>query len=844
MAINTSTRATTRAKVLTAVTVAAAGVAAYMAGSLSNDLLQNSVTTDSITRADRRYSCLLTCEHNGGFPCGASIDAASEAACSELVRSCQASCPAPDEGSVLLRADGSVELLPRAQLSLGYSKTLVALPIETVQGGIWEVTKGALPPGMTLDSASGRLFGTPTSADTFEFAVTRSVTNAKQANPIRSTAHVVLVVENQQVPMNTVGSAVPAAGAALSSIDITTPIGEVFLTREQEFDLQMNVYGIPAAEQQWSIAYGRLPEGMELTPLGRLRGRPTEKVGDYRFGVMVTSLRHAAAGIRDYSDGVIRVVEADQPALGSAVPPEYPPTNADADLEANTVMLPGALPVGRVGEAYSVPLSVNDSIARVWSISGLPQGLSFASESHVINGTPTQDGVYTVEVAASRAAGGSFTKTYSLTINRAPVLTDADIAASHAIGEAAPGIIIDINVPEAIAGRPYSAQLRGMSSYASLRWSLSSSRSVPAGWSLSSSGVLTHANPLTGIVTIPVIARTTDGAVSAEEDLAINVRPATVAEQGAAGSSADAHSATGGSASAASSQVLAFTNVGMYPDGTVGVAYNSRPFEVTGGQGAYTYSRSSGTLPPGLTLSTNGAIQGTPTAVGSHSFTMRITDSAGGMIQASRTIRVVAAPVSGSGSGQVVSGGGGGGGGVASVTVLPNSESAATQARLNVLNRLGIRVHDLVKLQDDGDPNTQHDTTVYYIGSDGRRHFFPNPKVFFTWFHDFNTVRIVSATSLAEIPLGANVTYRPGVRMVKFESDNKVYVVEGGRRLRWIQSEQDASSIYGVNWNRNIDDIPVVFYTDYVFGATLGSAASFSPAVTMAMITWPSQVLP
>ena len=49
----------------------------------------------------------------------------------------------------------------------------------------------------------------------------------------------------------------------------------------------------------------------------------------------------------------------------------------------------------------------------------------------------------------------------------------------------------------------------------------------------------------------------------------------------------------------------------------------------TGGTGPYTYSISSGSLPPGLTLSSTGAIGGTSTTVGTYTFTSKVTDSRG-----------------------------------------------------------------------------------------------------------------------------------------------------------------------------------------------------------------------
>ena len=61
------------------------------------------------------------------------------------------------------------------------------------------------------------------------------------------------------------------------------------------------------------------------------------------------------------------------------------------------------------------------------------------------------------------------------------------------------------------------------------------------------------------------------------------------------------------------------------PDGVVGEAY-SATFEATGGNGSYTWSISSGSLPDGLSLSPAGEISGTPTTEGIFSFTVEVTD--------------------------------------------------------------------------------------------------------------------------------------------------------------------------------------------------------------------------
>ncbi|MFT3956764.1 MAG: putative Ig domain-containing protein [Piscinibacter sp.] len=62
--------------------------------------------------------------------------------------------------------------------------------------------------------------------------------------------------------------------------------------------------------------------------------------------------------------------------------------------------------------------------------------------------------------------------------------------------------------------------------------------------------------------------------------------------------------------------------------GSVGVAY-SGSITATGGSVPYTYSVSSGGLPPGVTLSSSGALSGTPTTAGSYSFSVLAVDSGG-----------------------------------------------------------------------------------------------------------------------------------------------------------------------------------------------------------------------
>lgn len=118
---------------------------------------------------------------------------------------------------------------------------------------------------------------------------------------------------------------------------------------------------------------------------------------------------------------------------------------------------------------------------------------------------------------------------------------------------------------------------------------------------------------------------------------------------------------------------------------------------------------------------------------------------------------------------------------------------------------------------------------IYYVGRDGKRHPFPNEKTYFTWYTDFKNVRVISAEDLASMSLGKNVTYRPGVKMIKLQTVPKVYAVARGSILRWIQTEALAKSFYGVTWNKKIDDLSDAFFVNYIEGEAIDGVSDFNP---------------
>lgn len=78
----------------------------------------------------------------------------------------------------------------------------------------------------------------------------------------------------------------------------------------------------------------------------------------------------------------------------------------------------------------------------------------------------------------------------------------------------------------------------------------------------------------------------------------------------------------------AAAAFLRFNNGSPLPAGTVGTAY-SQALTAAGGTTPYAFSLTGGALPPGLAL-TAATISGTPSAAGAYTFTVRLTDAAGG----------------------------------------------------------------------------------------------------------------------------------------------------------------------------------------------------------------------
>lgn len=120
----------------------------------------------------------------------------------------------------------------------------------------------------------------------------------------------------------------------------------------------------------------------------------------------------------------------------------------------------------------------------------------------------------------------------------------------------------------------------------------------------------------------------------------------------------------------------------------------------------------------------------------------------------------------------------------------------------------------------------------WYSAVDGKRYVFPTDGTFRTWFPVGGPQPIIHQipdAELATIPIGGNVTYRPGTRLIKIKEDPKIYAVSQGGTLRWLTSATVASTIFGPDWYMLVDEIPDAFFVNYVIGRDISSVTDYDP---------------
>jgi PKD repeat protein len=385
-----------------------------------------------------------------------------------------------------------------------------------------------LPAGLSINTSTGVISGTPTSAGST--SITINATNATGTGA----ATLALIVN----------VAAPVVNSALSATAV----------RDVAFS-----YQITATNNPTSYSASNLPTGLSVnTSTGVISGTPTSAV------------------VRNVTIGATNSTGTGTATLALTVNAPAPVINSTLNSTAT------------VGAAFSYQITATNSPTS-YSATNLPSGLSVNTSTGVISGTPTSAGSTSITINATNATG---TGTASLTLTAsyvAPVITSA-LSRTAAAGSAFNYQITATNNPTS-----YSAS------------------NLPAELSINTStGAISGTPTSVGTTSIAISASNPGGTGSA--NLTVSVVAAPV-----------------------------ITNSSSEITARVGTAFS---YQITATNSPTSYSATN--LPSGLSVNTStGVISGTPSnaaQAGNRTITIYATN-AGGTGSASRTLILEAAPV-------------------------------------------------------------------------------------------------------------------------------------------------------------------------------------------------------
>jgi hypothetical protein len=328
----------------------------------------------------------------------------------------------------------------------------------------------------------------------------------------------------------------------------------------------------------WSVASGTtLPPGLTLGADGTLSGTPTT-AGDYSVQLRITD------------------------ASGLTVGP-----NLSLHVSPLAITDPPFLPVqGQCGLSFSYTFTATGGSGIAWTVysgSSLPAGLSLSPDG-VLSGIFGYSGNYTFTLQATSGSAWVRRKFTLAVREQNPAVLTSSLATV---------------MGDAIAGQTYSYTLGNSGGVPPYTWSVASGSSLPAGLSLR-----------TGATTPPDWSPGSSGIMGVPTTAGVYTFTLNLSD------SAGHQTSRTFTLNVAA---VVFINEAPHP-ATYNVPY-THVFTVVGGTPPCTFALAPGNfLPPGLTLSSDGVISGTPTNVGSFTFSVKVTDSGGAYFSRSYTLSV------------------------------------------------------------------------------------------------------------------------------------------------------------------------------------------------------------
>src|SRR5207253_4359888 len=294
----------------------------------------------------------------------------------------------------------------------------------------WSIAAGSLPTGLTLNSATGQITGTPNQSCTFPFTaqVKDSLNATATTNLSIAISPSALAVMTSSLPNGVVGVMYPATNLTASG-------------------------GTPPYAWSVTTAATTFPPGLTLGSTGQITGTPTA-AATFNFTVQVT-------------DSVSSTATTNLRILINAAPP--------------LIVTTTALPNGTAGAAYpSTNLQASGGVPPyAWSVTTaattFPPGLTLSSTGQ-ITGTPTAAATYNFTVQVKDSQNATATTNLRILINAAPPL-----------------IVTATALPNGTAGAAYpSTNLQASGGVPPYAWSVTTAATTfPPGLTLSSTGQIT-----------------------------------------------------------------------------------------------------------------------------------------------------------------------------------------------------------------------------------------------------------------------------------------------------------------------------------------------------------------
>lgn len=284
-------------------------------------------------------------------------------------------------------------------------------------------------------------------------------------------------------------------------------------------------------------------------------------------------------------------------------------TNASATKALTIIVKPTAplaittttLPRGSVGATYSQNVGVSGGqTPYTWSVQSgnLPEGLSLNQANGIISGTPDRAGTSSFVITVTDAVSVTVTSTLSIVIN--PGLSALSLETA--------------SLPDGQVGQDYSHALAAIGGTAPYRWQIKSGK-LPDGLQLSEAGLISGRPTSIGEIEFEVQVSDQSGQLATRE-FSIDVDPAPE---------------------------LTIISPTALPVAAVGVPYRFE-LKATAGQDPYKWVKKKkkkfGTLPEGITVSSDGVLAGTATTQGAYIFTLRVVDQSGKIASKSFTLEV------------------------------------------------------------------------------------------------------------------------------------------------------------------------------------------------------------